>query len=102
MNKLKCKKKIRDYIYKYNAISMLEFLVDYANINTQLDVLRKVTHKNLKFFNFDNVTTVSFEDIDAFDISNGDVLLVYDYKHHIGAYRNPIRLNSNKYKKKIM
>lgn len=89
------RKKFKDYLQRYGAISMLDFLSDYVGIEQQhLKLLKNATHRDIKLFNFDYVVSVSFDMIDHDKLATGGILLVVDKYNHIGAYLNPLRLQS--------
>ena len=73
-------------------ISLPEFLEKFIGIDTQLDVLQKATHRDIKFFRFENIKAVPFELVNKETIYTGEILLVKDVKNNLAAYLNPNRI----------
>lgn len=88
--------------YESYIIPMKIFLKEYVGIDIQLDLLKKATHKDVKYLNFNNVKAVPFELINKENIYTGDIILVTDGKHHIAPYLNPNRIKEkDKVKNKL-
>ncbi len=83
--------KLQKYVEIYGAITMIDFLESYVGINEQFGSLKHATHKDIKALSFKEVVSIPFDIIDNDDLAMGNVLLVTDCMHHIGAYRNPLR-----------
>ena len=93
--KLNNRKKLNKIVQLYGTIPMVYFLRDYVGINEQLSALEKATHVDVRIMNFSNVVSIPFEIVHSDDVVIGNVILVEDYKHNIGAYINPLRINES-------
>ena len=93
--KLNNRKKLNKIVQLYGTIPMVYFLRDYVGINEQLSALEKATHVDVRIMNFSNVVSIPFEIVHSDDVAIGNVILVEDYKHNIGAYINPLRINES-------
>lgn len=89
---------------QYNdfIISMEYFIEGYVLVEEQIDFLKKATHKDIKFLNFNNVKAVPFELISKDSVFTGEILLVKDIKNNIVPYLNPLRMNDIKKKERKM
>ena len=93
--KLNNRKKLNKIVQLYGTIPMIYFLRDYVGINEQLSALEMATHVDVKIMNFSNVVSIPFDIVHSDDVAIGKVILVEDYKHNIGAYINPLRIEEN-------
>lgn len=89
------RKKLKKYVSLYGTVKMIDFLMKYVGIDSQLKNLENATHKDVRVFHFNDVVAVPFETLDNDDLALGNILLVVDCKHHIGAYKNPVRMQKN-------
>lgn len=92
-------KKQSQKLNKYEAISMLTYLKDYLGITEQLSVLKRATHKDIRYLQFENSQAVPFECVDNDDLATGRIVLVLDSKNHIAPYKNPLRMRNKSYVK---
>lgn len=86
------RKKFQKYVDLYGTISMFEFLNIYVGVNSQFKSLKKATHKDIRLLNFVGVISVPFDILHNDDLATGNVILVEDAMHNIGAYINPLRI----------
>lgn len=93
VKKLNNRKKLNKIVQLYGTVSMVYFLRDYVGIDEQLSALENATHVDVKIMNFSNVVSIPFEIVHSDDVAIGNVILVEDYKHNIGAYINPLRID---------
>ena len=78
-----------------DVISLRDFLSNYCNLDVFNDGI-KLTHRDLKLFNFPNVVAVGFDKVQTDDIKMGNIILVRDSYKNIAPYRNPVRIEENK------
>ena len=95
VKKLNNRKKLNKIVQLYGTVSMVYFLRDYVGIDEQLSALENATHVDVKIMNFSNVVSIPFDIVHSDDVAIGKVILVEDYKHNIGAYINPLRIEEN-------
>lgn len=74
-----------------DVIELVEFLNYYCGIDIDFEN-NKVSHRNLKFFGFPGVVSISFGEVRTSDIKTGEVILVRDSYKHIAPYINPLRV----------